>query len=378
MLKRVKSGLLIFSITLISLGGIEILSGLILKSGLFFQKELATDISNVYPVQDLEAIQEMFVEHGQIEYQWEPFLHQRAQPFHGEYININNNLVRNTTQFHSTDLDVIKIFAFGGSTMWGDGARDPYTIPSWLSKMIHNDSLPPVQITNFGNSAYLRTHENILLMKELQKGHIPDIVIFYDGVNDAISCGFHHAPGIPQSAINRSKEFNVQGDRRRLLSMLIRASFTVRLIRQMLPRQPFEPQETVDYKGLTASFVEHYRQSLNITDALAKAYGFICLNYWQPVIYTKEHLTNMDQVIIDDIPYYQPYFQAFYQGIREDVGLNNRKNFRDISFLLDDTTQYYYDLCHISEEGNRLIAEEMYPEVKPLVLSASRMKTMDD
>ena len=57
----------------------------------------------------------------------------------------------------------IRIFAFGGSTMWGEGSRDDYTIPSWLQRFIYQTPYR-VRITNFGEDAYVSTQESDLLL----------------------------------------------------------------------------------------------------------------------------------------------------------------------------------------------------------------------
>ena len=42
----------------------------------------------------------------------------------------------------------------------------------------------PVCVVNFGESGFVSTQGVIQLILELQSGNIPDLVIFYDGVND--------------------------------------------------------------------------------------------------------------------------------------------------------------------------------------------------
>ncbi|MBC8457124.1 MAG: hypothetical protein H8D67_03910, partial [Deltaproteobacteria bacterium] len=51
--------------------------------------------------------------------------------------------------------------------------------------------------------------EVIDLFLQLQKGNIPNIVIFYDGINDTFSAFQNGISGIPQNEWNRKKEFNL-------------------------------------------------------------------------------------------------------------------------------------------------------------------------
>src|SRR6202035_4072960 len=107
----------------------------------------------------------------------------KCRPYRSRYFNIGNQGLRVTVgakPLAGVQDHPIRIFMFGGSTMWGEGARDPYTIPSWLQGML-NASPRPVQVTNYGQDAYVNTQEMLALFEQLRKGNVPDIAIFYDG-----------------------------------------------------------------------------------------------------------------------------------------------------------------------------------------------------
>ena len=46
-----------------------------------------------------------------------------------------------------------------------------------------------------------------MLELELQRGNVPDVVIFYDGVNDVFSTFQNGASGLPQNEASRVEEF---------------------------------------------------------------------------------------------------------------------------------------------------------------------------
>jgi lysophospholipase L1-like esterase len=97
---------------------------------------------------------------------------------------------------------------FGGSTMWGAGSRDSFTVPSLLARALQGRELR-VEITNFGETGYVSTQGVITLLLQLRKGNVPDAVIFYEGVNDTYSAYQNGIAGIPQNEFNRVKEFNL-------------------------------------------------------------------------------------------------------------------------------------------------------------------------
>ena len=87
-----------------------------------------------------------------------------------------------------------KIYVFGGSTVWGTGSSDQFTIPSILQKNINSSKkiIDKYNVYNYGFST-LVSHQQFKLLKQvnLNKG---DIVIFYDGNNDIWQANINKNP----------------------------------------------------------------------------------------------------------------------------------------------------------------------------------------
>lgn len=151
--------------------------------------------------------EQYFKESREIGCEYYPYVGYRRKPnFHGEYVNLDENSIRKTwNPSLPNDEKAVKIFVFGGSTTWGTGAKDEYTIPSYLSKKIYEEDYT-VQVTNFGESGYTNTQELIRLQLELRKGNIPDIVIFYDGVNEVYFSYQNKIAGFPPHVEERKLE----------------------------------------------------------------------------------------------------------------------------------------------------------------------------
>jgi hypothetical protein len=69
----------------------------------------------------------------------------------------------------------------------GMGAPDWGTIPAYLQKHLQAISREPICIVNFAENAYVSTQNMIELILLLEAGSIPDVVIFYDGVNEVLA-----------------------------------------------------------------------------------------------------------------------------------------------------------------------------------------------
>lgn len=93
----------------------------------------------------------------EFKYQLEPQSHIgfKHKPFVSATLNVGHDSFRVVPGAPRADTspDAFEVMALGGSTMMGVGAPDDGTIPAFLSL-------------------------------ELKRGHVPDVVIFYDGIND--------------------------------------------------------------------------------------------------------------------------------------------------------------------------------------------------
>src|SRR5688500_15337709 len=97
------------------------------------------------------------------ELQWRSYVYYRRKRFDGEYINVDASGLRATTAPSPRQQGQrvpVKIFMFGGSTLWGTGARDAYTIPSMVASELEKSGLRP-EVTNFGETGYVSTQEVI-------------------------------------------------------------------------------------------------------------------------------------------------------------------------------------------------------------------------
>jgi lysophospholipase L1-like esterase len=310
---------------------------------------------------------------------WQPYVYWRRTPRRGQYINIGSDGLRKTINVPMSEgaSPPIKVFMFGGSTMWGLGAGDDSTIPSIFAEEAKNKGIN-CEVVNFGQYAYVSTQEVIELMLQLQKGNIPDIAIFYDGVNDTFS-GFQlSVPGLPHDEIRREKEFCLL-ERKELQTLAaqsaIRQLSTMRFLHGVLEKsglrrdnfQPVPPEyeKAVADKGALAHAVaETYLNNIKLVQTLSRSYGFTSLFYWQPVIYTKQHLTEYERQSLELDVYYpgmKEFYLDTYAALRKSsAGLDESGAFHDISSIFNDVHEpIFVDFNHMGGKGNSFIARRM-------------------
>ena len=177
--------------------------------------------------------------------------------------------------------------------MWGTGARDDYTIPSALSKMLAQVFPSRVRVTNFGQGGYVNTQEMILLFRELQRGSRPDILIFYDGYNDTFAAFQNRAAGMPQNENKRIQEFNIlnRSRTRDFFWEVLKRSNLYNLMEgvhtKLFGTKPLPPLSPEMQSQLVVGVLKNYSMNKTIVKAVAEKMGFLPVFYWQPSPYTR-------------------------------------------------------------------------------------------
>jgi lysophospholipase L1-like esterase len=322
---------------------------------------------------------------------WEPYVYWRRTPRQGEFINISPDGLRKTINLPASGAEKppIKVFMFGGSTIWGLGSGDDLTIPSIFSEKAKMKGID-CEVVNFGQYAYVSTQGVIQLMLQLQKGNIPDAVIFFDGVNDTFGAFQLKVPGLPFDEFRREQEFNLLESKGIMLLAIqseIRWLSTVRFLNGMLKKFdlqkdnfqtiPLEYQQPIpDKKDLARAVVDIYANNIKMVRALSEFYGFTCLFYWQPVIYLKQHLTDYERNSIErDFNY--PGMKDFYLMTYQEMASSDLKNysgFHNISEIFREITEpIFVDFNHMGEKGNRIIANRMVEDFSHLVKTNQKL-----
>lgn len=311
------------------------------------------------------------------EVEWRSWIYWRRQPFTGTWINIDSKGLRRNWQPKVDNTDPLRILVFGGSTVWGTGARDEHTIPSYLAKSLDSRSIA-CQVVNCGETGYVARQELIMLTTMLQEGERPDIVVFYDGVNDVFSAFQNGAAGLPQNESNRRREFGLcRGFRPKFDPQL--------LLRWTLPGMQTvtssvaRRMQTVDEKKsepdaeLVRATCANYVAVVEMIGALESQYGFRSFHFWQPTLFDRDNPTEHEVDLTHDAPAgLEAFSSAVYSAIKNDVLLRDHPRFRDVSeTFADDRDTIFIDDCHITEAANRKIAERMARDIAELAMQTS-------
>jgi lysophospholipase L1-like esterase len=315
---------------------------------------------------------------------WQPYVYFRQRPFRGQTITIDEDGLRETWKRPGPEASTarkappVRLLMLGGSSLWGFGARDEWTIPSLVARGLHERGVD-VEVRNLAEIGYVSTQELIALVRELQGGYRPDVVLFYDGVNDTTSALLERQPAVTTNEVNRVREFNLLQSpawlAAALVVNLVRDSasfrfagavgrrFTGNAVRD--PRVPAEGEQL----SLARGVVRRYAANVGLIEALGKAYGFRPLFVWQPVIFNKPSLVPFEQEESDKFGWTRDMFRHVHNALDQTVDLNSNPDFWNLHEVFKQTQPLVFlDFCHTTEAANesiaRMLVERMIPRMK--------------
>ena len=221
-----------------------------------------------------------------------PFLIWGERPWHGKYINVDESAMGglrrtiNPTNHACNEAQRKVIWMFGGSTLFGVGVPDMETIPSNLSKELNSTGSACFVILNAGVEGYVTNQELILLVESLKTGQRPDVVIFYDGVNDANAAA---ESGIANAHLQFELiKARMEGSFASKFDWL-RNSHSLELARAIVAR--FRNGDSpaslpVEVEQRAAAALDNYEANVQMVKSLGLAYNFEVFCFWQPSLAT--------------------------------------------------------------------------------------------
>ena len=264
-----------------------------------------------------------------------------------------------------------QVFMFGGSTLAGDGIfRDQDLIPSQLAHLINkknNDTF--YEFHNYAQSGFNQGNEVILLVRLLSQGARPDLVIFYDGVNDSLQRVGFGEPHMAYSSFVSAPKLGSMRDifRRWFINWLRRKSAMLELLLPAVPDPRPPSQFTTDPKlmqGRAEQLSDFYFGNMDLVEKLSKGYGFKYVLILQPTLFTQSKRSKEEQELFHKVeaiaPSIQKVFDVSYPMLRKRFSEGKSPNFVDFSSVYGNVDiSIYSDFMHCSPKGNEIIAREI-------------------
>lgn len=172
-----------------------------------------------------------------------------------------------------------QVWLFGGSTVMGLGLAQQHSLPAQLETVLNSTAtLRPVLVDwrewcvyNLGMGSQESTQELLLFWEMLQHGHRPDLVIFYDGVNESLGA----APwDFDSEPIRRLRAGRALDSLRAAISQQSGLVWAWRALWRPAPRPPTPNDAEL--------MIRRYVLNVALRRGMAEALGIPALFIWQP------------------------------------------------------------------------------------------------
>lgn len=313
-----------------------------------------------------------------VQHQYLPFVTFRRRPYHGRFITVDEQGVRQTLNSHCEIAGSLKIWMFGDSVLWGTGVVDGDTIPSRLARL-YTASGQSVCVKNLAEQGWVSTQELIELLLQLKHSdQRPDLVVFYDGTDEAFLPHADAPKDIDQFYYRFRELLETSQEEAKPGLRFLRKSNTVRvlnLLSEEIHRRFSKAGpglSAVEIKTAAQASVDNYQHNLRVVDALARAYGFQSFYFWYPTSSMgKKPLTVEERDSVRREIQESPMGFQLKQALYEICSKTHYPNFFYLGDRLDDERgQFYLDNAHLTPEGNEVMAEKIFQ-----VLTKNRTRT---
>lgn len=217
---------------------------------------------------------------------------------------------------------------------------------------------------NFGETAFVSIQEINLLMEALANDLKPDIVIFYDGVNDIYA-------SLYSPAISRDPQFSQDDYANKekldylLLKLINKTNYIaiterIKILTGKGIGNAWDAHILEGYQAQLDLVMNQYKHLMKQVQALGDAYGFKSYHFWQPVIFSKKdnlHTTEKSIYASQSEVMVKVYEEAYHKFST----LKSEQGFHYIADIFNHINDpIYFDFCHMGPKGNELIASRMY------------------
>jgi lysophospholipase L1-like esterase len=316
--------------------------------------------SHLFPnYQGAEWARKHFVEYYDLkEADYTAYYGWRRPAYAGETINLDERGMRRTYRDASVAPERTIAF-FGGSTTWGTGADDDRTIPSEFVKRN-----PEYVGHNFGETGYVAHQSLNVFLERYYEGFRPDVVVFYDGVNDVWhKCRWELGP------YSHAREIKIRtalreagsGNAESFVLTVLPIKNLVEKVMRVLDNQSRAEASYYDCHKDPAKAEQVARVLLSdwmIAKNLVESYGGTFVPILQPVIYFSD--TRTEHLKLSESLKWQ--YETLYPLIIDMIDREFPElagNFMDLRDALDRDEYFYIDWCHLSPNGNQLVAQRI-------------------
>ncbi len=307
---------------------------------------------------------EYFNELNSIQATYWPFVLYRDKGYRGKYVNGSGWTRDSYEPTVAAGVRIPSISFYGGSTTFGVGQRDDYTIPSQVARLAEAAGYP-IRVTNHGMPGYVSWDEMQLFEHFSNAGERPLRAVFYDGTNDVYaqrqpavignptetevdSIG-QRLSGVPTAGNGAARVPDASSDVSDIWGLYLQHSAVNRVGRWLghlfsSPAGAETKAATPTAAQIGTAAVQVYDRSRDLIEHIGHKYSVRQTFFWQPI----------------------PDWNNPARPYRTAVGLLTAPTLSIVS-CLDGHQDVYLADSHTNEDGARIVAGCMWKVLEPVV-----------
>lgn len=256
--------------------------------------------------------------------------------------------------------DALKILTLGGSTS-DIGVGNFISWPEFLYERISQDR--DVILYSGGVGGY-GIHQEFLKLVRDGLFFTPDILISFDGFNDVaftVSCDDY-----PLLHKYKKRFYDFIGQRRPMAP----DTLDMRNVQEIIHGIPRGRDKYSD--------VQSYIDGIRMLHAIANEFGIKHFAFFQPMFFTgkaiiDENVMKLVEEYLGDperVNEYTSQMSNFVSGVTQQM--DNLPYITDLSDIFDYQEDIFYDTCHVTDKGNRIIMENIYQHIENTIKEFKR------
>jgi hypothetical protein len=304
---------------------------------------------------DYEHAKAVFTDYNRIQHRYEPFVGWKTLPYRGKTTHISQAGLRTHQGDSSMGSRKPVVRFFGGSTMWGEGSDDQHTIPA-----LFNTLNPGYAVYNHGQLAYNTRQELDALISVYSRNEQTDVVIFYDGVNDAAFLCPKVITELPAHRLvpmYREKLYTGRSAIVKELAYKVFIEDILGLIRKVTyqPTPENSPYDCAKDPAKAETIAEMMMKNWEMAHEIATTRNDKFIAVLQPAAFIGKPRT--DHLELDEE--LGKNFHEIYRLLKQKIKERNHPWIIDLSNAFDGDEYVFIDFCHVSPNGNEIIAREI-------------------
>ena len=295
----------------------------------------------------------------------------------GKYVNILGDY--KTRQTSNQNLRASTWF-FGGSTIFGLGVSDMETIPSYYA------ALSEERVMNFGVPDWDSRQSLNKLMNVIGDGYTPKKIIFYDGMNDIMhhcredlnkeKLPHHNRQLVFSEAINNQESpnnifFQLRDNISNLKEFLIRPYKLLFYKIGLAENSPYISSDQLLIQSSCLSnndranlVAKHLINNWYVAYQIAESKNITFLGVLQPNLYSTNSIYYEYMMDKYRSPNFKKIINVIYPLIKKEMKNACKYSIKFCDSLIDgskwipSSEKVFMDTCHLTSEGNLIIAEK--------------------